>query len=113
MLNFIIGILDRVVCKIGLSLLFVNVIFKVTAESDWFMTTMGYFWGTGLSRVLPAIVCMVYFYTGAWKKKTLIDDRNNSIVYGSRGSFSFNSRMKTQPVLVSASLFVYARPIVR
>ena len=71
-LNFVIGILDGVVCKIGLSLLFVNVIFKVTAETDWFMTTMGYFWGTGLSRVLPAVVCMIYFYSGAWKKKTLV-----------------------------------------
>lgn len=72
-LNFVIGILDGVVCKIGLSLLFVNVIWHVTAESDWFMTTMGYFWGTGLSRVLPAIICMIYFYSGAWKKKNLLE----------------------------------------
>ena len=72
-LNFIIGILDGVVCKIGLSVLFVNVIFKVTAESDWFMTTMVYFWGTGLSRVLPAVVCMIYFYSGTWKKKSLVE----------------------------------------
>lgn len=73
-LNFIIGILDGVVCKIGLSVLFVNVIFRVTAESDWFMTTMGYFWGTGLSRVLPAVVCMIYFYSGVWKKKNLVSE---------------------------------------
>jgi len=74
LLAFIIGILDGVVCKIGLSILLVNVIFRVTPETDWFMTTLGYFWGTGLSRVLPAIVCMVYFYSGTWKKKTLVSD---------------------------------------
>lgn len=71
-LNFIIGILDGVVCKIGLSLLFVHVVFQVTPETDWFMTTMGYFWGTGLSRVLPAIVCIAYFLSGKWKNKTLV-----------------------------------------
>jgi putative MATE family efflux protein len=73
-LNFVIGILDGVVCKIGLSLLFVNVIFKVNAQTDWFTTALGYFWGTGLSRVLPAIVCMIYFYSGSWKKKALLKD---------------------------------------
>lgn len=73
-LNFLIGILDGVLCKIGLSVLFVNVIFKVTAQTDWFMTTMGYFWGTGLSRVLPAVVCMAYFYSGVWKKKNLLTE---------------------------------------
>lgn len=71
-LNFIIGILDGVVCKIGLSLLFVRVIFQVTPETDWFMTAMGYFWGTGLSRVLPAIACIVYFISGKWKNRSLV-----------------------------------------
>jgi len=64
-LNFVIGILDGVVCKVGLSLLFVNVIFQVTPETDWFMTTLSYFWGTGLSRVLSAFVCIAYFFSGA------------------------------------------------
>lgn len=73
-LNFVIGILDGVVCKIGLSLLFVYVIFQVTPETDWFMTTLGYFWGTGLSRVLPAMVCMIYFFSGKWRKKTLLSE---------------------------------------
>ncbi|MCD8126892.1 MAG: hypothetical protein LUD82_05315 [Clostridiales bacterium] len=71
-LNFIIGILDGVVCKVGLSLLFVNVIFQVTAETDWATTALGYFWGTGLSRALPALVCIVYFYSGRWKKRSLL-----------------------------------------
>lgn len=71
-MNFIIGILDGVVCKVGLSLLFVHVIFRVTPETDWFMATMGYFWGTGLSRVLPACVCIAYFFSGRWKKRSLV-----------------------------------------
>ncbi len=71
-LNFAIGILDGVVCKIGLSLLFIHVIFQVNPETDWFMTTMGYFWGTGLSRVLPACVNMVYFFSGRWKDRSLV-----------------------------------------
>ena len=84
-LNFIIGILDGVVCKIGLSVLFVSLFLGNPAMAAWFgstpdymssgdfLTTMAYFWGTGLSRVLPAIVCMIYFYSGAWKKKSLVD----------------------------------------
>lgn len=73
-LNFVIGILDGVVCKVGLSLLFVYVIFQVTPETDWFMTTLGYFWGTGLSRVLPAFVCIAYFFSGKWKNLSLVSD---------------------------------------
>ena len=73
-LNFVIGILDGVICKVGLSLLFVYAIFQVTPETDWFMTTLGYFWGTGLSRVLPALVCMAYFFSGRWKNRSLVSD---------------------------------------
>lgn len=62
-LNFIIGILDGVVCKIGLSVLFATI---------WGMGVYGYFWGTALSRILPAIACMIYFYSGRWKKATLL-----------------------------------------
>ncbi len=72
MLNFAIGILDAIICKIGLSMLFVYVIWRVTPQSDWMKTALGYFWGTGLSRVLPAILCMIYFYSGVWKKNTLL-----------------------------------------
>lgn len=73
-LNFVIGILDGVVCKVGLSLVIVHVIFQVTPETDWMKTALGYFWGTGLSRVLPAVVCMVYFFSGKWKKRSLLKD---------------------------------------
>ena len=90
-LNFIIGVLDGVICKIGLSVLFVNLFLNAAPEtfSMWtsmsafaesgleltqFLKTQAYFWGTGLSRALPAVVCMIYFYTGAWKKKKLLKD---------------------------------------
>lgn len=85
-LNFIIGILDGVVCKIGLSLIFVQLFTGNAAIAAWFgptpayistsnfLTTMAYFWGTGLSRVLPALVCMIYFYSGAWKRRTLVGE---------------------------------------
>ncbi|MBQ1468344.1 MAG: MATE family efflux transporter [Solobacterium sp.] len=62
-LNFAIGILDGVICKIGLSLIFVNV---------FHMREIGYFWGTALSRVLPLMICMIYFYSGRWKTARLI-----------------------------------------
>ena len=45
-LGFVIGILDGVVCKIGLSLLFVNVMG---------MGYVGYFMGIAFSRILPGI----------------------------------------------------------
>ena len=62
-LNFAIGILDGVVCKIGLSLIFVNVMH---------MQEIGYFWGTALSRVLPLCICIAYFLSGRWKTARLI-----------------------------------------
>lgn len=54
-LGFVIGILDGVICKIGLSLLFVNV---------WHMDYIGYFLGIGCSRILPGILCFIYFMSG-------------------------------------------------
>lgn len=62
-LNFAIGILDGVVCKIGLSFLFAEI---------WDMGVYGYFWGTALSRILPAVICIIYFYSGKWKKSDLL-----------------------------------------
>jgi putative MATE family efflux protein len=70
MLNFVIGILDGVVCKIGLSIVFAGIMG---------MGAYGYFWGTALSRVLPCLICMFYFYSGMWNKRKLLigeDSRN-------------------------------------
>lgn len=62
-LNFVIGMLDGVVCKIGLSLLFAYTLG---------MGVYGFFWGTALSRLIPGIINMVYFYGGSWKKRKLL-----------------------------------------
>jgi putative MATE family efflux protein len=62
-LNFVIGILDGVVCKIGLSLIFAYPLV---------MGAYGYFWGTALSRAMPLMICMFYYFSGMWKKRKLM-----------------------------------------
>ena len=64
-LGFVIGILDGVVCKIGLSLLFVNVMG---------MGYVGYFMGIAFSRILPGILCFAYYLSGKWKTRKLLSD---------------------------------------
>lgn len=64
-LGFAIGILDGVVCKIGLSLLFVYV---------FQMEYLGLFWGVACSRILPAALCAGYFFSGKWRTRRLLDD---------------------------------------
>ena len=64
-LNFVIGILDGVVCKVGLSLLFVHA-FR--------MGVYGFFWGTGLSRLLPAVIVVTYFYSRRWEHRKLLTE---------------------------------------
>ncbi len=62
-MNFAIGVLDGVVCKIGFSLLFANVMG---------MGVYGYFWAIGFSRALPALICFVYFISGKWRERGLL-----------------------------------------
>ncbi len=62
-LNFVIGILDGVVCKIGFSLIFVNL---------FGMGFTGYFWATSASRIIPGIINMIYFFSGKWKTRKLL-----------------------------------------
>lgn len=64
-LGFAIGILDGVVCKIGLSLLFMNV---------FEMGYLGLFWGVACSRILPAVLCGAYYFSGKWKTRKLLTD---------------------------------------
>ena len=64
-LNFVIGVLDGIICKIGLSLLFLYALN---------MGVYSYFWGTTLSRILPGILCVIYFYRGSWKTNRLLRD---------------------------------------
>lgn len=65
-LGFGIGILDGVVCKIGLSLLFVHV---------FDMGYLGLFWGVSCSRILPAILCGAYYFSGKWKTRKLLTEK--------------------------------------
>lgn len=64
-LGFVLGVLDGLVCKIGLSLLFVYV---------FDMGYLGLFWGVALSRLLPAIINVGYFLSGKWKTRKLLTD---------------------------------------
>ena len=63
MLNFVIGIMDGIICKIGFSLIFEMLL-------GW--GVYSYFWGTAVSRIIPGIICIAYFYSGRWKKRKLI-----------------------------------------
>lgn len=65
-LGFIIGILDGVICKVGLSALFVYV---------FDMGYLGLFWGVACSRILPAFVCIGYYLSGKWKSRKLLTEK--------------------------------------
>lgn len=65
-LGFFIGILDGVVCKIGFSLLFIYV---------FDMAYLGLFWGVACSRILPAVLCAVYYFSGKWKTRKLLTEK--------------------------------------
>ena len=64
-LGFAIGVLDGVICKIGFSLFFLNVL-GVGETSFW--------WGTAVSRFLPACLCMAYFFSGKWKTRKMLSE---------------------------------------
>lgn len=90
-LGFAIGILDGVVCKIGLSLIFVPM-FEQLADGSLFATIcsqiplqtltatgsfgyMGYFLGIACSRILPGFLCFGYFLSGRWRTRKLLVDK--------------------------------------
>ncbi len=62
-LGFAIGILDGVVCKIGLSWIFMNV---------FSMGYLGLWWGVACSRILPTLLCIGYYCSGKWKTRKLL-----------------------------------------
>ncbi|MCD7956716.1 MAG: MATE family efflux transporter [Lachnospiraceae bacterium] len=64
-MNFMIGILDGVISKIGLSILFATVMG---------MGVYGYFWAIGFSRALPAVICVAFFLSGKWKERKLLTE---------------------------------------
>lgn len=62
-LGLLIGILDGVVLRIGISVIMANVL-------DY--GVLGYFYGNALARVAPCIITTVYFYSGRWRKRKLL-----------------------------------------
>lgn len=64
-LNFVIGILDGVVCKVGFGILLARVLN---------MGVYGFWWGTSISRLIPGIVVVVYFIRGKWKTRKLLSE---------------------------------------
>jgi len=66
-MNFAVGILDGIVCKVGLGILFAYVMG---------MGATGFFIGTAWSRALPAIICFVYFISGRWRTRRLLVDND-------------------------------------
>ncbi len=97
-LGFAIGILDGIVCKIGLSLLFLPLFNNASGVfaffcseipqvvTDQVMATqigavhnygyLAYFLGIACSRILPGILCFLYFLSGRWKtRKLLVKDK--------------------------------------
>lgn len=65
-LGFLIGILDGVICRIGFSLLFVQV---------FQMGFSGYWMGTACARTLPGLLCFLYFMSGKWKTRKLLAEK--------------------------------------
>ncbi len=88
-LGFAIGILDGIVCKIGLSLIFAP-LFANAGDTGFFaffcsqvpdpatLTLcpdngyLGYFLGIACSRILPGLLCFGYFLSGKWKTRKLL-----------------------------------------
>ena len=67
-LNFTVGILDGIVCKIGLSMLFAWTLG---------MGAIGFFWGTALSRAIPGVICVAYFFSGRWETRKLLGEKSS------------------------------------
>ena len=66
LLNFIMGMLDGVILRIGISLILADVVG---------MGVYGYFYGNALARVAPFIIAVAYFYSGKWKTRKLLSER--------------------------------------
>ncbi len=65
-LGFAIGIMDGLVCKVGLSWLFMTV---------FNMGYLGLWWGVACSRILPGCICLGYFLSGKWKTRKLLVEK--------------------------------------
>jgi len=64
-LSFLVGILDGVVLRIGISIILAGV---------FHMDEKGYFLGNALARLAPCIIGAVYFYSNAWQRRKLLTE---------------------------------------
>ena len=64
-LGFAIGVLDGLVCRVGLSWLFANVLG---------MGYIGLFWGASTARIIPGLLCLGYYLSGKWKTRKLLTE---------------------------------------
>lgn len=67
-LNFLVGMLDGVILRIGISVVLAEVL-------GWGVT--GYYYGNALARLAPCVICTVYFYSGKWKSRELLARRDS------------------------------------
>ena len=65
-LNFIAGLLDGVILRLGISFLFAYTLN---------MGVVGFFYGNALARLGPTIVSSIYFFSGKWKTRKLLVDK--------------------------------------
>lgn len=64
-LSFVIGILDGIILRLVISLVFANTLN---------MGVVGYFYGNSLPRIAPAVIGAVYFFSGKWKTRKLLTE---------------------------------------
>ncbi|MCI7380822.1 MAG: MATE family efflux transporter [Hungatella hathewayi] len=65
-LNFIMGMLDGVILRIGISLFLAEVVG---------VGVYGYFYGNALARLAPLFIASFYFFSGKWEKRKLLSER--------------------------------------
>lgn len=62
-LNFLAGMLDGVILRLGISFSF----------AYWLeMGVVGFYYGNALARLGPVVIGIVYFYSGKWKTRKLL-----------------------------------------
>lgn len=66
-LNFLVGILDGVILRIGISVVL----------AEWLgLGVSGYYYGNALARLAPCVICTVYFYSGRWRTRKLLTGKD-------------------------------------
>ncbi len=64
-LNFVIGITDGVICKVGFGVLLAYV---------FNMGYLGFWWGNAFSRAIPGLMCLIYLLSRKWEKRKLLTE---------------------------------------